>query len=212
MDAPASEKRDSNGASQSNDWHAEFRRRCAEVRQAAEEWAIRWQEPEGRLISALLGGVELLGRLAASAQGAIEAAARDGRACAQAELAQVREMRRAVEASLQQTRNAELALVVEKEELTIRMIRETLPLFAERLRDALVIREQRWNRESVFRRYALVGGAVLGLFVFGYLVAAWQDDDRMAAFEQCLLQPIQVGGHLYCNIDSWFPAPPEVKK
>ncbi|MGH7122006.1 MAG: hypothetical protein ACREFP_23935 [Acetobacteraceae bacterium] len=112
------------------------------------------------------------------------------------------------ELALAQARNAELALVVHKEELTIRMIRETLPLFADRLHDALVIREHRWNRESLFRRYALVAGAVLGVFVCGYLVAAWQGDNRIMAFDDCVVHPIQSGGHVYCNIDSWFPRSP----
>ncbi|MGH7120588.1 MAG: hypothetical protein ACREFP_16635 [Acetobacteraceae bacterium] len=182
------------------------------MKEAAEEWAIRWQEPEGKLISALLGAIEVLGRVIASAQGAIEGAGRDVRQSAQTELAEVREMRRAVEVSLQQARNAELALVVHKEELTIRMINQTLPLFADRLHDALVIRERSWNAESRFRRYALVVGAVLGVFVFGYVLSAWQGDERIAAFDACLVRPLQAGGHFYCDIDSWFPPLPEVKK
>lgn len=212
MEASTSGLVPGSGDDGSNGWEDEFRRKVAEIEIAAREWGVRWHQPEGRFISTMMGALSMLGGLSRSGQRALSEAALSGQKAVEAELAQVREMRRAVEASLQQTRNAELALVVEKEELTIRMIRETLPLFAERLRDALVIREQRWNRESVFRRYALVGGAVLGLFVFGYLVAAWQDDDRIAAFEQCLLQPIQADGHLYCNIDSWFPPLPEVKK
>ena len=70
------------------EWVEEFKRRSLEVQRAADEWAVRWQEPEGRFISALLGAVETLGRLAASGQAMIEVVARDSRAAAEAEYAQ----------------------------------------------------------------------------------------------------------------------------
>ena len=59
-------------AGEPKDWAAEFRRQTEEIRQAAGEWAIRWQEPEGRFISALLGAIEIVGRLTVSVQSAID--------------------------------------------------------------------------------------------------------------------------------------------
>ena len=128
---------------------------------------MRWQEPEGRFISALLGAVETLGRLAASGQAMIEAVARDSRAAAEAEYAQAREVTKAAQLALKQARNAQLALVVEQENVTLRMIDQTLPLFAERLEKVLVIREQRWNADVRRRRYALshVAARAVDLFV-----------------------------------------------
>ncbi len=35
-------------------WLEEFKTRALAVKQAADEWAIRWNEPEGRFISAML--------------------------------------------------------------------------------------------------------------------------------------------------------------
>jgi hypothetical protein len=66
------------------DWVAEFRRQTEAIRQAGDEWAIRWQEPEGRFVSALVGAIEIVGRLAAGVQSSIDASARDGRAAAEA--------------------------------------------------------------------------------------------------------------------------------
>jgi len=57
-----------------------------------------------------------------------------GREAAEREFAQAREIRRAAEVSLKQARTALISLEVEKENLTVKMIKETLPLFAERLR------------------------------------------------------------------------------
>ena len=76
---------------------------------------MRWHEPEGRFISALLGAVETLGRLVASGQAMIEVVARDSRAAAEAEYAQAREVTKAAQLALKQARNAQLALVVEQE-------------------------------------------------------------------------------------------------
>jgi hypothetical protein len=40
---------------------AEFRRQTEAIREAANEWAIRRQEQEGRFISAPLGAMEIVG-------------------------------------------------------------------------------------------------------------------------------------------------------
>ena len=147
MDAPPREAAPERVGQSASEWVEEFKGRSLEVQRAADEWAVRWQEPEGRFVSALLGAVETLGRLAASGQAMIEAVARDSRATAEAEYAQAREVTKAAQLALKQARNAQLALVVEQENVTLRMIDQTLPLFAERLEKVLVIREQRWNAD-----------------------------------------------------------------
>jgi len=67
--------------------------------------------------------------------------------------------------TLRQARTAQIALDVERESLVMRMIRETLPLFADRLKQASVIRERRWNNDLRRRRYAAAGAVVLAVFV-----------------------------------------------
>jgi hypothetical protein len=103
-----------------------------------------------------------------AAQARAEAVVRENREAAERELAQAREIRRAAEVSLKQARTALISLEVEKENLTVKMIKETLPLFAERLKDALVIRERRWNDDVKRRRFATAGLVVLGLVSGGY--------------------------------------------
>ena len=207
---PPGEPSSSEGPS-ATDWVAELRRQCEEVKLAAEEWAVRWNAPEGRFVSALLGTVEALGRVSVAVQGAIDRAAQQSRKAAEAELAQARELRGAAEAALRQVRNAQASLVVEHENVTLRMIEETLPMFAQRLQEVLVIREQRWNADVRRKRYAVAGAVALGVFLAGYALSSWQDSGQVAAVDRCLDQPLVYHGHYYCRIDSLFaPSPGQV--
>ena len=144
---------------------AEFRRQTEAIRAAAREWAIRWQEPEGRFISSLLGAIEIVGRLTISVQSAIDAAAKESRTAAEAELAKARDLQQSAHLALMQARNLQLGAITEQENVTIRMIDQTLPLFVERLEKVLVIREQRWNTDVKRRRYAAAGAVVLAVFL-----------------------------------------------
>jgi hypothetical protein len=76
----------------SKDWVAEFRRQTEEVRSAAAEWAVRWNEPEGRFISAMLGALEIVGKLTASVHGAFEQTSREGRIAAEADLLRAKDV------------------------------------------------------------------------------------------------------------------------
>ena len=184
------------------DWIAEFRRQVAQVERAADEWAVRWNEPEGRFISALLGAMQTFSRLVVSAQAGLAATAQEARSLAATELAQARELKGAVEAINVQARNVQLLSIVERENAVRRMIDETLPAFAERLKGALVIREFRWNRDKARRRYALAGLVFLGVFAAGYALCAWSQQDRLAAFDRCVATPLEANGHLYCALDT----------
>ena len=155
-------------------WVNEFEQLVAGVEAAAEEWGVESGSVEGRFVSALLGTTRWLGRLCLAAQVRAETVARETREAAERELAQATEIRRAAEVSLRQARTALISLEVEQENLTVRMIKETLPLFAERLKDALVIRERRWNDDVKRRRFATAGLVVLGLVSGGYGVHVWQ--------------------------------------
>lgn len=137
------------------------------------------------------------------------------RAASQAELAKLataldaaREAVRQGDQSIKQARNAQLAATVQQETVSQRMIDETLPMFAERLKGALIIREARWNRERAWKRYALAGLAVLAIFGSGYALSSWSDQESLAAFNRCLAQPIASGGHVYCALD-WAAAGPQ---
>jgi hypothetical protein len=184
-------------------WANEFEQLVANVEGAAEEWGVEPDSVEGRFVSALLGTTRWLGRLCVAAQARAEAVVRENREVAERELAQGREIRRAAEVSLKQARTALISLEVEKENLTVKMIKETLPLFAERLKDALVIRERRWNDDVKRRRFATAGLVALGLVSGGYGIHVWQSWEATTTQEWCLWNQLQANGHAYCDLTSF---------
>ena len=110
---------------------------------------------------------------------------------------------KAGELTLRQARTAQIALEVERESLVLRMIKETLPLFADRLKQALVIREQRWNDDIRRRRYVAAGAVTLAVFLGGYALRAWSESDRLAAFDRCLAHAQLVQGHYWCEVTAF---------
>jgi hypothetical protein len=201
-DGVASLPADSGGAAapDAEAWVNEFERLVAGVEAAAEEWGVESGSVEGRFVSALLGTTRWLGRLCVAAQARAEAVVRENREAAERELAQAREIRRAAEVSLRQARTALISLEVEKENLTVKMIKETLPLFAERLKDVLVIRERRWNDDVKRRRVATAGAVALGLVFGGYGVHVWQAWDATSAFDWCWAHALPSSGRVYCDM------------
>jgi hypothetical protein len=194
------------------DWVAEFRRQAEAVRVAADEWAIRWHEPEGRFISAMLGLMESQARLVISAQASLQQTMQRGQQLAEVEFATARKLKESIEALSAQTRNVHLLSVVEQENMAQRMIQETLPLFASSLKGALVIRESAWNQGQQRRRYGAAGVLFLAVFAAGYALSAWSRQDAVAAMDRCMRAMVQANGHTYCLVDlamapSAAPAP-----
>lgn len=114
--------------------------------------------------------------------------------------------------ALQLARNLQLGAITEQENVTIRMIDQTLPLFVERLQKVLVIREQRWNTDMKRRRYATAGAAVLTIFLTGFALSWWQDSATLSAMNRCVAHPLQSAGHYYCSIDSLYGPPANAKQ
>ncbi len=107
---------------------------------------------------------------------------------------------RAGEVALHQARTAQISLQVEKENLTAMMVKETLPLFVERLKEALIIRERRWNDDVKRRRLATAGLVVLGLVFGGYGVHVWQAWNATSAFDWCWAHALPSSGRVYCDM------------
>ena len=186
-------------------WEADFERECEEVRVAAEEWAVRWNEPEGRLISTLLGAIRKVADVGRASHDVMEAIARESKEAAQADLRRAQALRDAAELELLQVRTLKAGLIAEHENVTLRMIREVFPMFAEKLKSALVIRERAWNRDVERRRFALAGACVLVIFLAGYGVRAWSEWDRLAAFGECETHAFVSNGRAYCAVPNWQP-------
>lgn len=159
-----------------------------------------WREGQARALHGLADVLDgqtdridaLMARLSAAASVELEKAA--------AATALATRAIEAGEIALQQVRNAQVALVVEQESVTKRMVDQTLPFFATKLKDALVIREQRWNKDARRRRLGVAAAVTLAIFIGGYALRAWSDADRLDAFDRCLAHALPSGGHLFCDV------------
>ena len=100
--------------------------------------------------------------------------------------------------ALRQARQMQTGVVVERQHLVQKMVDETLPMFAEKLNGALVIREQGWNARARDRRYAIAAAISVALMLVGYCLSWWQDSGQVAAFNRCMAHPVQFEGQLYC--------------
>ena len=193
------------------EWIEEFNHRSLDVKRAADEWAVRWNEPEGKFISALLGATGMLGQLLASGQERMEVIAAESRAAAEQEINLLRSaiqgaehVMRQGEVALRAARQIQAGVVVEKEHMATRMIKETLPLFAEKLQNLLVIKEQGWNEKQSLKRYLSAGYILLSVFLAGFFLRYWQDYAEISAIDRCIAHPLQAGGQVYCNVNSLF--------
>jgi hypothetical protein len=114
------------------------------------------------------------------------------------------------EIALRQARQAQHGVVVEREHLVQKMVKDTLPLFATQLKGALVIQAKTWNGKARDQRYAMMAGITLAVFLFGYCTSWWQDSGRVSAFERCLTHPVQADGQVYCQANGLFAVPKPV--
>jgi len=163
----------------------------------------RWLEGQAQALAGLAGLLddqtlrfeELIGGIRTAADAELQ------KAVAATDLAN--QAIKAGELTLRQARTAQIALEVERESLVLRMIKETLPLFADRLKQALVIREQRWNEDIRRRRYVAAGAVTLAVFLGGYALRAWSESDRLAAFDRCLAHAQLAQGHFWCEVTAF---------
>ncbi len=135
----------------------------------------------------------------------VEAANRSELDKLSAAVALAREAAQQGELALLQARNAKIVMVVERENLVQRMIKETLPEFVKALKGALVIRETRWNRRKESVRFGLAGLLFVAVFGAGYGLSFWRDQNDVAAFDRCLASQIVAAGHVYCSLDFLVP-------
>ena len=180
------------------------------VQDAASEWGVRHDLMEGKFVSAFLGAVEWLGRVNQSAQAEFRQIAQKQSDAAKVELARAEALTRATNATLGQARSALINLQIERENVTGRMIQETMPVFAEKMRDVLITRINDENSALRLKRGLLAALVAVGVFLSGYGLRAWADQDAVGALERCLAKPLQAQSagqtHLYCDVTG-FAAP-----
>jgi hypothetical protein len=171
---------------------------------------IEQEGPLGQWLEAQAGALRALAELLDGQELRFEELLRKVSGAATAELeklaaatALANKVVRAGEVALRQADIAQVSLVVEKDNLTAKMIKETLPMFAERLQKALIIRERRWNDDVKRRRWATAVLVAFGVYAFGYGTHVWQTWGGMSAFEWCWAHPLPSGGRVYCDMTSF---------
>ena len=181
-----------------------------EVQVAAREWGIQPDRMEGRFVSALMAAVGWSGRVSQLAQVEFQSLFKAQQDAAQLELARARELSKAVSTTLGQTRSAMLNLQVERENVTVRMIKETMPIVAAELGKVLSVRVKDEADALKFRRMMLSGVAAVALFLGGFGLRAWGDSGALAAIGNCLAHPLAgqgaTQGHVYCDVTAFREA------
>ena len=124
-----------------------------------------------------------------------------------AEIQQLREANKRAVQAMNEAKTALSRAKVEAETVTLKTIQDLAPKILKEIRDAVVIRERRYNRKVEWRRASLIGVAVLGLGLGGYSWRAWQDGGSASdALARCLQQPFQApNGDRYCSFSTLFP-------
>lgn len=174
---------------------------------AAGDYGIRWKEPEGRFVQALLGGMEMLNASSLRAERAFAMAASDARRVAEAELLKVREVALAIEGAKHQARaSIEMSRVEHQVELR-KIVAETMPGLVAEMQKLVVIREQSWNRQRARAGIRTAGLWVLGLFLAGFALCLWMQWSDSALGARCRSNLVSVEGRTYCLVSA--PPPHE---
>jgi hypothetical protein len=177
------------------------------VQEAARAWNIRDDLDEGKFVSAMLGLLGWLGRMNQAAQAELRLIVEKQSDVAKVELAKAEALTKATNATLSQARSALINLQVERENVTVRMIHETMPMFAAELRKALIIRVNDEASGLRMKRGLVAGAIAVGVFLGGFGVRAWTDRDAVGALQRCMGKTLQapVAGvmHLYCDVTNF---------
>jgi uncharacterized protein (DUF2141 family) len=165
---------------------------------------IELDDPLGILLGAIgrsmLGLADITERLE---KGTFTALA-DARSAAEMDLERLRAGVTAAGIALNQAKAAQSVLEVQRETLVSRMVGDIAPRIAAGLKDLLVIRERRLNRNLQTRRYAVVGAVTLALVGGGYALRAVQDRNATEAVSRCYAAQVvdKATGKAYCALDA----------
>jgi hypothetical protein len=140
---------------------AALRESVARLVEGARRDGIEPDGPLGRWLAAQAGALESLAFVLQSQTDRTEALLSGIDAAAKAELAKaaaaLEQGKKAIaqgEVVLAQARAAQYHLHLSEQTLVSRLVNDTLPLFAQHMKEALVIRERRWNRDKGRQRMA----------------------------------------------------------
>jgi hypothetical protein len=184
---------------------ADFQARLDALREAAQAWGVQPHHPEGIFVSTMIGTQAGFADLALSLAEALHKIVQDARATAEDELARQRVVTERTRQTLTKAsgvienldkgaRSAIEMIEVEKTEVLTQLVKDILPDMTRGVREALVIRERRYNHDREWGRALGIGGVMIGLVFAGYIWGTWGDwglSSRVerigAAIERCEL-------------------------
>jgi hypothetical protein len=182
-----------------------FADRLAAVETAARDWGVRPEYPEGVFISTMIGTQAGFAELALSVGDALLTIVDRAKAAAEDELARQRVVTERTRQTLTKAsgvienldRGARLAIEkieLEKTEVLTQLVKDILPEMTRGVREALVIRERRYNHNLEWKRAVGIGALMVGLVLAGYLWHTWsywgltsRVESMGAAVERCQL-------------------------
>jgi hypothetical protein len=165
---------------------ADFQDRLQALREAAKTWGVQPDHPEGVFVSTMIGTQTGFAELALSLGEALYAIVREARATAEDELARQRVVTQQTRMMLDKAscailgmeEGARLAIErieIEKNQAVSGFLDSIVPDMVRGVRQALVIRERRYNHEAEWARAVGLGMLMLGLVLFGYGWGTWSD-------------------------------------
>jgi hypothetical protein len=173
---------------------ARFAEQLAAVEAAAREWGVRPDYPEAIFISSMIGTQGGFADIALSVAEALDAVVREARATAVEELARQRvvteETRYALgeaSAAVANMKNgAKVAIQqieAEKTAAMTKLINSIVPEMVRGVREAVVIKERRYNHAVEWMRGLGIGALMLSLVLGGFIWGTWSDWGLTARIE-----------------------------
>ena len=192
----------------------DFEERLKALRDAATTWGVKAHHPEAAFISAMIATQEGFVEVALSLASGLESIIADARVMAEESAARQRKATAAAQDALGLARQAAHVLEAEKVRVTTEMVAKVAPQLVEGVRHALVIKEQRFNRNMEWTRAALMGASIFALVIGGYTWRTVQDWSLLSrvsyentALQRCLDTSTArtAEGHRLCDMNDFLP-------
>jgi hypothetical protein len=162
-----------------------FHERLGALKDAAKNWGIQPNHPEGVFISAMIamqeGFMEVLCDMAEHHDRTLHLTAFEMRELGSSELQRQKLALKETHDALNIAKLASQNLKIEKEGMATKMIEQIVPRLKNALGDAMIIRERRMNRDWMWRRVLGVATLMLTLMIGGYCWGAWSSSDKGGA-------------------------------
>ncbi|GAV34206.1 hypothetical protein ROTAS13_01869 [Roseomonas sp. TAS13] len=187
----------------------ELRSLAEDLEQAAWRMDINPEDPLGIWSIAMRHTVIGMANLVERQERGVESIIKRSQALVDKEVTALRAMGDTAALQIGEAQAALAKAKVDAEKLTLQTLHDLTPKIVEQIRDAVVIREKRYNRSMRWRHYALISAATVCLMVGGYSVRAWQDLGATSAMARCVSAGFKAAdGEEYCAMRTLLPPAP----